>query len=173
MEIISVSFTFFIFMKFVQSQCYSNFSLLWIFYLYYSQRNYLLPFVVCNHVGTIVPWYSSWILDSTIPTRMMTKNNWSLATFCCGDFVMHILPCFYLAYKVVTCHGTIDISNNYVRYCGLWSLLLHLIWGCSLSPNFDISFLYIPLDFWVCNLIWMSLTLAHTSTMFFFMHLYK
>jgi hypothetical protein len=148
--------------------CYSNFNLLWIVYLHLSKDKNLIPFVVSNHVATINSWYSSWIMDSTIPLRLIIKYNWYSLQFVIGDLLLHILPTIYLMDLLSNTHLEFDKSISHVRYSGLYSLLIHLFWGLSLADPFNISGLYLELTPIITNTIWLILTSSHILSMCFF-----
>ena len=169
MEIIYTSATFLSALYILRIYCYSNFNLLWILYVYFTQKKYLIPFITCNHIATIALWYSSWLMDNTIPYRMISKYNWSMYQFIFGDIVIHVLPTFYVLYQAFVNWNMIMSSSptetSIIRYCGLYSLFVHLLWGLSLQPSFDVTQLYIELDFWLCNKLWFILILSHICMM--------
>ena len=168
MIVLMNSFIFLCLTKILNIYCYSNFNFIWILYLHFTKDKNLIPFVACNHLATFNSWYSSWILDGTIPLRLIVKNNWYVLQFVLGDLVLHILPTIYLLDLLNTTTLEFDRNISHVRYCGLYSLFVHMIWGLSLSDPFNVSSLYLELGMVIENTIWTILTLSHTLGMCFF-----
>lgn len=166
MEIVLVCTTAMLLMRVTGSYCYSNLNLFLITYVALFQRLHLVPIVVCNHFATISLWYGSWLLDPSIPTRMIQKFNWSVAQFVFGDLIMHSLPTILVVRWVKFYRIPIDLYQlNLFKNCGLYSAMIHLLWGYTLSPSFDISDMYIPLSRALCNSLWVVLLISHMLTM--------
>lgn len=45
-----------------------------------------------NSIGLGLTWYIALLLDMSLPSRMIDKNNWTLKKFICGDIVLHMIP---------------------------------------------------------------------------------
>lgn len=161
MEILIVSFIFLAIMRSCNCYCYSNMNAAWVLYVWYFEKKHLIPFIICNHTGTIFAWYSSWLLDRSIPSRMMSKYEWPWYQFMFGDIVLHILPSFFV-YKSIQTNFPIE---NTSRFSGLYSVLIYLLWGLSLEKPFDVSDLYVPLSFWTVNFLWTVSIFIHIITM--------
>lgn len=159
MEVWVVSGFLFWLMYFTDSMCYSNFNFAWIAYVFVFGRKHLASLVTCNHIATIIPWYSSWAIDPSIPRRMMNKYGWSLAQFALGDLVLHVMP------TIVVISMRSWHRGPQLAYPGIYSLLLHLVWGVIQKPPFDVIRLYIPMSVQMCNLMWLVLVVSHVSTM--------
>lgn len=156
MEVWTVSLFWFALMHLTGCMCYSNFNFGWIVYVLLFNRKHLVSFVTCNHIATITPWYVSWAMDPSIPSRMFQKYGWSARQFALGDLVLHVMPTLAVVYMNAGLRGTPQI-----QYPGMHSLLVHLLWGAVQQPSFDVIRLYIPMSVHMCNLLWTVLVMSH------------
>jgi hypothetical protein len=166
MEVWSVSFFLLWLMYYTKCMCYSNFNFAWIMYIWAFQRQHLLGFVTCNHIGTIVPWYLAWVIDPSIPSRMIAKYGWSAPQFVLGDIILHVMPTLIL----VSMHSwqaqqVQHAQQQALAFPGVHSLLIHLFWGAIQAPPFDVIRLYIPMSVRMCNFLWLVLVVSHVATM--------
>lgn len=161
MEIIFTSLTFLTLLRILNCYCYSNFNFAWIIYVALFNKKEFMPFIICNHTSTIIAWYTSWMIDPSIPFRMMRKYQWTLYQFAIGDLFLHLLPCLYV-------YNTLNYPiQNISRFSGLHSLIVYLLWGISLPDPFNVTDLYVPLTFWSVNMLWTISIVSHVLTMNF------
>ena len=102
----------------------------------YKQYAFLLAMCYCWFWGIMISFTMVRVLDDTVYTRMMEKNNWSPTLFHTGNFVLHVLPflatvlytpcpkitfihgisasSLFYVWCVVMSRGTLDLSDMYV-----------------------------------------------------------
>ncbi|MEB3201781.1 MAG: hypothetical protein VKK05_03065, partial [Synechococcus sp.] len=138
--------------------------------------HHMLPMAICSTYATVVPWYASIVaFDMSLPEHMMRRYGWSRATFILGDVILHVVP------LMIAVMEHINIRRGYythlyshqqlahahiVQHCGLYSLLLHLLWPfCMGLSSFNISPIYVDQPCTTINQLWSIAVITHMLSM--------
>jgi hypothetical protein len=125
----------------------------------------IYPFLICNTFGTVGTWYSALVLDPTIPARMMRKHGWTMPVFIIGDIGLHFVPLAWALYHIRQEH--LSPMRELSKHCGLYSLLMNILWCLFLHRSFDPHRSYVQLPYQVWNHIWAVCVCFHLIPMLY------
>jgi hypothetical protein len=104
----------------------------------YIHYDFLYSISYCWNYLIFFTFNGAYFIDNTCFRRMALRQNISLLTFHCGNFILHNLPFIYV-------NIYIPINVNY--YHSLLGCITNLIW-CYYSTygTFDIAYVYVSME---------------------------
>jgi hypothetical protein len=159
----------------------------WLFLAYarwqaWRGHPHLLPVAACGAYAMAATWYGgALLLDRSIPARVRAAHfpwcGWT--RFVVVDGVVHGLPLVSALQYHVWEHGRVVGAgaagaaaaaaatgvHPCVAHCGLYSLLLHLLWAmvANNGGGFALDGLYVPCSARVWNGLWLLAVGAHAG----------
>ncbi len=119
----------------------------WLIGQMFGRRDWW-PIIFCNTLAlTGTFWASGWVLDTSFFVRMRDAHKMSMMKFWVGDAVLHWGPSVWLLWSLVGMREQwrqILRDSPEMKYCGLYSLLLNLLWAAQY--RFEIGLVYVPND---------------------------
>ena len=107
----------------------------------------------CLVFGTAVGFHCAPLWDDQAFHKIREKNKWTLLQFHIGNFLLHIMPFFYV----------VSFLPNKCSFShGLCAAATHLVWGLSISfitssyPFFCLNHVYVPFEKHVWIALWIA-----------------
>lgn len=121
-----------------------------------------LPISVCSVGATSVTWYTSLIIEPTMPSKLMVKYHLPMIVFVLGDLALHIVPpaLVYKRYWREACEQMWDTGEFFP---GLVSIFIHTCWANLHDRNMDIVYAHIHTSSWLQ--LWTISIAAHLACM--------
>ncbi|NBX50663.1 hypothetical protein EBT25_12170 [bacterium] len=149
-----------------KTNSYTGFNcVVWLLTVALGRREWW-PLVFCNTMSLTGTFYmSGFVIDRTFFRRMREVHKMSMRKFVLGDLCVHLLPTLWLIWSLA---GSGVMRREWrsilrdapvMRYCGLYSLMLNLLWAAMY--NFEIGGVYVPnsVGAWYCK--WMVCAALH------------
>jgi hypothetical protein len=120
-----------------------------------------------NSIGLGLTWYMAVILDLSLPSRMITKNNWTRYQYILGDIVLHFIPLIYSIHNFKKSYIKLDNTQDPVVYqSGIYTHFMNMLW-CHISfLGFEPSTGYVDVPSRLWNVLWVFNSLFHMMPMF-------
>lgn len=134
-----------------------NFLMLLITYCYDNTKTYHSIFIN-NTIGLALTWYFAIIYDTTIPRRLMTKNNWNFYQFIMGDLILHLIPLIY---------SICNLNNLLNRNIGIYTFTMNVLWCGLQCGSLNISSSYVDVSNRTMLLLWFINYITHMLSSIF------
>lgn len=145
----------------------STINFICFFILYISKNYHFYPPFICSSIGIISPWIFIQYYEPPFVQRMLIKNNWGLSQFIIGDLLLHYLPVCYSIFviankNVLFANKTTDVY----QYCGMYGILLHLVWIILSQNGFYLGNAYVDLPDSTMRYLWTINIFSQIFTMY-------
>ena len=150
---------------------YSVINIVFLLYTLQSTKSKWHYLATNNTIGLTLTWYWAIFLDSSLPSGMISKYNWSITKFVLGDIMLHFLPLLYSIYHMTT--YTITNQDPIIIHSGIYTLFTNLLWSHVAFDSFDVSSIYVGQPKRIWNLIWFGNALFHLIPMLIKINIYN
>lgn len=151
---------------------YSVYNIIFLLFTYQTPTSRWHYFAMNNTIGLTLTWYWAIFLDPSLPSRMISKYNWSLPKFILGDILIHFIPFIYSIYNISKYQNQNQMAQQdpIILHSGIYTLFTNLLWSHINFDTFDVSAIYVHQSTQTWNIIWLGNAIFHFLPMLLIKH---